>query len=61
MMFQILLYVDADDDHCAVVEALLTAGSDYSASINRWGEPPQSMATRRVTALLNERGFVPGR
>ncbi|HEX7184223.1 MAG TPA: ankyrin repeat domain-containing protein [Thermoanaerobaculia bacterium] len=45
---------NADDDYLAVVEALLAAGADRETSINRWGEPPESMATRRVSALLRK-------
>lgn len=49
----------ADDDYCAVVEALLDAGADRETSINRWGEPPESLGTRRVALLLRRRGFAP--
>lgn len=49
----------ADDDYVAIVSALLDAGSDRATSINRWNEPPEDMASRRVTALLIERGFAP--
>lgn len=48
----------ADDDYCAVVEALLDAGADRETSINRWGEPPENLATRRVARLLQRRGFA---
>jgi ankyrin repeat protein len=46
----------ADDDYCAVVELLIDAGADRETAINRWGEPPESMASRRVAALLRRRG-----
>lgn len=49
----------ADDDYCAVVDLLLDAGPDRAASLNRWGEPPEGMASRRVAALLRRRGFSP--
>ena len=49
----------ADDDYRAVVEALLDAGAGRETSINRWGEPPESLATPRVARLLRERGFAP--
>jgi ankyrin repeat protein len=45
----------ADDDYCAVVEALLDAGADREASVNRWGEAPAALASRRVAALLKRR------
>ena len=49
----------ADDDYCAIVEALLDAGAGRETSINRWGEPPENMARPRVKRLLRERGFAP--
>lgn len=49
----------ADGDYRAVVAALLDAGAGREVSINRWGEPPESFASRGVAALLRERGFVP--
>lgn len=49
----------ADADYCAVVDLLLDAGATRDPAINRWGEPPESMATRPVTARLRARGFVP--
>ncbi len=50
---------NADDDYRAIVEQLLAAGSSREASFNRWGEPPESLATPSVAALLRERGFAP--
>lgn len=47
----------ADDDYCAVVTLLADAGAEVAPSINRWDEPAVSMASRRVKALLLERGF----
>lgn len=38
----------ADDDYCAVVDLLRAAGATREASINRWNEPPEGMATPRV-------------
>jgi ankyrin repeat protein len=46
-------------DHPAVVGLLLDAGSDRAASFNRWNEPPESMASPAVEALLRARGFAP--
>lgn len=48
----------ADDDYCAIVDLLVDAGSDYAASINKEGEPPESLASRRVAKRLEERGFT---
>ncbi len=45
----------ADDDYAAVVELLLAAGAEREASINRWGQPPESMASPRVAALITSR------
>ena len=42
----------ADDDYCAVVDLLRAAGATREASINRWNETPESMATPRVAARL---------
>lgn len=48
----------ADDDYCAIVAALLDAGATRIASFNKWGEPPEQLSTKRVGALLKERGFA---
>jgi hypothetical protein len=48
----------ADEQYCTVVEALLDAGATRVASINKWNEPPESMCTRPVAALLARRGFA---
>jgi hypothetical protein len=50
----------ADDDYCAVIDLLLAAGAERQASFNRWGEAPESMATRRVAALLRKRAAEAG-
>jgi ankyrin repeat protein len=49
----------ADDDYCAVAEALLDASSSLVAATNRWNEPPEALASRRVAALLRRRGRQP--
>lgn len=49
----------ADEDYCTIVDALIDAGAQYEAAINRWNEPLQHMATRSVRARLLARGFVP--
>ena len=48
-----------DRGYCAVVRLLLDAGADRATAVNRWGEPPESMASRRVAALLRQRGAAP--
>jgi hypothetical protein len=47
----------SDDEYEAIVEMLLDRGPDYTASINRWNEPPNEMGSRAVTALFRRRGF----
>jgi len=49
----------ADADYLEVVAALLDAGSAREPSFNRWGQPPEALASRRVAALLRARGFAP--
>jgi ankyrin repeat protein len=49
----------ADEDYCAVVDALIDAGATYPESINRWNEPAPGMASRRVRAQFIKRGFAP--
>ena len=44
----------ADDDYLAVVEALIAAGANRGASINRWGGTPESMASKRVAARIRK-------
>jgi len=48
----------ADEAYLEVVRMLLEAGSAREPSFNRWGEPPEALASRRVAALLRERGFA---
>ena len=42
----------ADDDYCTVVDLLRAAGATREASINRWNETPEGMATPRVADRL---------
>ena len=42
----------ADDDYCTVVMLLRAAGGTREASINRYNETPESMATARVAECL---------
>lgn len=50
----------ADDDYCSIVDLLLDAGATWEAAVNRWNEPPQGSASRRVAKRLRERGFGGG-
>jgi ankyrin repeat protein len=43
----------ADEDYCAVVNLLRGAGATRDASINRFNEPPENMATPRVAIALS--------
>lgn len=47
-----------DEDYSAIAGLLLDAGSSRAESINEWGEPPESMASAAVAAVLRERGFT---
>jgi ankyrin repeat protein len=49
----------ADDDYCQVVEILLRAGASREAATNKWGEPPEALASRRVAALLRSAKTAP--
>lgn len=50
---------DADDDYGAIVELLLAAGARREPSFNRWGEPPEALASEAIADLLRQRGFAP--
>jgi ankyrin repeat protein len=50
----------ADEAYCDVIDALLDAGADRETAINRWGEPPEALATRRVAAHLRKRQRLAG-
>jgi ankyrin repeat protein len=41
-----------------VVEQLLAAGATRAESINRWGEPPEQLASDDVSRRLKEHGFA---
>lgn len=45
-----------DDTYIAIVDALLAAGAERLPSINRWGEPPEGMASPAVAKQLVARG-----
>jgi ankyrin repeat protein len=45
-----------DDVYIAIVDALLDAGAERLPSINRWGEPPENLASPAVAKHLAARG-----
>jgi ankyrin repeat protein len=49
----------AEEEYCIVIRLLLLAGATREASINRWNETPESLASRRVRDLLKVLGFTP--
>ncbi len=49
-----------DDTYIAIVDALLTAGAEREPSINRWGEPPEGMASPAVAKHLIASGATAG-
>lgn len=49
-----------DDTYIAIVDALLAAGAQRLPSINRWGEPPESMASPAVAKHLIASGATGG-
>jgi hypothetical protein len=44
-----------DTAHCAIVDMLIEAGAERDASINKWGELPEGMASKQVAKHLAER------
>ncbi|MGH9481003.1 MAG: ankyrin repeat domain-containing protein [Terriglobales bacterium] len=44
--------------YSAIVVMLLAAGAEREASLNRWSETPESMASKAVALLLRKRGFA---
>ncbi len=52
-------YQDPGADHLAAVLLLLDAGSERAPSINRFGEPPESLAAPEIEQVLRARGFAP--
>jgi hypothetical protein len=51
----------ADDEYCAIADVLIDAGSEYAATFNKAGEPPEALASPGVRAHLVARGFAPGK
>lgn len=49
----------SDDEYVRIVEMLLDAGATRDESINRWQEPPESMAREAIVQVLRMRGFLP--
>lgn len=50
---------EADADYTAALDLLLAAGAERAASINRWNEPPENLASDVVADHLRARGFAP--
>ncbi|MCC6650584.1 MAG: ankyrin repeat domain-containing protein [Candidatus Eisenbacteria bacterium] len=50
---------NADEDYIAVIDALLASGVDRALTLNKWGEPPEGLASEGVAEHLRERGFAP--
>ncbi|HYK10716.1 MAG TPA: ankyrin repeat domain-containing protein [Gemmatimonadales bacterium] len=48
-----------DDAYIAIVDLLLAQGATREAATNKFGEAPESFATKRVLKHFVERGFVP--
>jgi hypothetical protein len=42
----------ADEDYCQVVDLMRAAGATCEASVNKWNETSESMATPPVAARL---------
>ncbi len=43
----------ADDEYGDIVDLLRAAGATREASINKWGEPPESLASEQVAARVS--------
>ena len=41
-----------DDDYLVIVDALMGAGAERAASFNRWGVPPEGLASPKVAARI---------
>ena len=51
--------VSVDEGHALeVLDLLLDSGAERAASVNRWGELPEHMASVAVAARLRGRGFA---
>jgi ankyrin repeat protein len=48
-----------DAEYIAIVDVLLEAGAEREPSFNRWGAPPEELASAAVAAHLRSRGFAP--
>ncbi len=42
----------ADDEYLAIAQLLLEAGSSRAATINQWGEPPENLGSKRLSAFI---------
>jgi ankyrin repeat protein len=48
----------SEDDYVECGRLLLEAGADRETSINKWGEPPEGMASPKLKELLKAGGFA---
>jgi ankyrin repeat protein len=44
----------AEDDYCAIVNALIDAGADYESAVSRAGVRPEDIANEKVAVLLGK-------
>jgi ankyrin repeat protein len=42
----------ADEEYLEIARLLLEAGSSRKATINNWGEPPENLGSRRLSAFI---------
>ena len=49
---------DADDDYVAVTDLLIDARAEREPSFNKFGEPPEDLASDVVADHLRARGFA---
>jgi ankyrin repeat protein len=52
---QLLREHGASTDGLQPMDMLIEAGAERDASINKWGEPPEGMASKQVAKHLTER------
>lgn len=50
---------EAGADYLEVIDLLLAAKPDRASSLNRWGEPPENLASEAIADHLRARGFAP--
>jgi ankyrin repeat protein len=50
---------EADEAYAGVIDLLIAAGASRQPSFNRWGEPPEALASDAVAGHLRATGFAP--